>query len=221
MLSPFEIHARIFHPAGNERADLPGPPPVRDTPPRRREAIFLRLSSATGFFFVLRGFPAGSRFEHTDKQYHRPDLSERYKTRVMRPAMREGIVDQRLARLQGRGSERERTERTTAIIPYNPLSFFHDPTFLPNQPPLPSPPAALLFSPPLSLSLSLSLSLPRHSYLAILETQPRVSPPCLRVPRLCTLIYAFPFVHLCRARARPCVSYVRAGTCISSICIPT
>lgn len=126
----------------------------------------------------------------------------------MRSAMREGIVDQRLARLQGRGSERERTESHR----HHPIQppFVHPRPHLSSKP-TPAIPSSLVSAahclPPfLSFRLFLSLrrsppvvSFSRHSYLAILETQPRV---CLRVRRLCTLIYASPFVHLYRACVR-------------------
>lgn len=108
---------------------------------------------------LFRGnFGRIARFEHADKQYHRPDLTERYKTRVMRPAMREGIVDQGLARLQGRGSERERTYNHRHHPVPTPFSFFHDPTFLPNQPPSTPPRRRTILLALSSLSPSPSLS---------------------------------------------------------------
>lgn len=150
----------------------------------------------------------------------------------MRSAMRQGIVDQRLARLQGRGSERERTESHR----HHPIQppFVHPRPHLSSKP-TPAIPSTLVSPAPclppfpsfhlfLSLRDSLSLSLfvvsfSRHSYLAILETQPRVS-PC---PTCSSSLYAYIRVPFCTLvpRVRPCVEYVRAGTCISSICIPT
>ena len=197
--------------------------------PQRREAISLPPCSATAFFFVFfffflffgGDFGLGRGSNGTDKQYHRPDLNERYKTRVMRPAMREGIVDQRLARLQGHGSERERTESQPPSSRTNPLSFIHDPTFLPNQPPLhPSSLASSSLPPFLSSRLSLFLhrsirravSFSRHSYLAIFETQPWVSlSMCLRVLVRGIYIYIYIYIYL---RIPPFVHLYPACLCV-------
>lgn len=103
-------------------------------------------------------------------------------------------------------------QKATAIIPYNPLSFIRDPTFLPNQPPLSPPPLfpLLLAYLPFSLSVyfcpSVALS-PCSLFLSTFVSRylgdPATGPPvCLRVRRLCTLIYASPFVHLYRACVR-------------------
>lgn len=202
-----------------------------------RSAFFFVFSSFFFLFLFFRGdFRPGRGSNGTDKQYHRPDLNERYKTRVMRPAMREGIVDQRLARLQGRGSERERTEshrhhpaptlfRSSTTPPFfqtNPRStplLLLLPPCLPFSHPVLSPfVSAPLYSP-------CRVPFSRHSYLAIFETQPWVSLSyvCLRVlvvsfsagtcirisTRLpfCTLVTS---VSVCRV-------YVRVRTCISSI----
>lgn len=151
----------------------------------------------------------------------------------MRPAMREGIVDQRLARLQGRGSERERTEnhrhhpvqppfRSSTIPPFfqtNPrwpllsLPFSHFLSFC-LSPTSYNPCFSCSLSVSLSRSLLPVLSVSRHSYLAILETQVPV-PTCL------SSLYARIRVPFRTLATRPCVAYVQAGMCISSICIPT
>lgn len=130
----------------------------------------------------------------------------------MRSAMREGIVDQRLARLQGRGSERERTESHR----HHPIQppFVHPRPHLSSKPTpaIPSSlvPAAPCLPPFLSCRLFLSLpgplpvvSFSRHSYLAILETQPRVC-PCAYVFVVFVRLYTRPLLYTCTARASVC-----------------
>lgn len=98
-------------------------------------------------------------------------------------------------------------QKATAIIPYNPLSFIHDPTFLPNQPPLSPLRLFLLLLAYLPFSLSIYFCLSMALFLSTFVSRYLGDPatalcPCLRVPRLCTLIYASPFVHLYRACVR-------------------
>lgn len=136
------------------------PPDVFATPRRRRGKSFQSRSPPLLCFSGSEETRIFGRSEHADKQYHRPDLTERYKTGVMRAAMREGTVDQRSGRLQGRGSERER--RTTAIIPRQP------PYVLPRPPHLSSKPTpvrpfgrpSLTFPDPFSQPPSVSVRAP-------------------------------------------------------------
>lgn len=154
-------------PPPRERDNLAPPPPP----------LFL-----ANVFFVPRVFSDWvARSNAEDKVISSYRSQQRYKTRVMRPAMREGIVDQRRRHVC-----RDVEANVNGELPpsSNPLFVSsHDPTFLPNQLLPPSRSLLLLF-------LSLSLSLGIRTYLAILETQPRLSlslsPLC--APRLCTLI---------------------------------
>lgn len=144
----------------------------------------------------------------------------------MRSAMREGIVDQRLARLQGRGSERERTESHR----HHPIQppFVHPRPHLSSKP-TPAIPSSLVSAahclPPfLSFRLFLSLrrSPPRSLFLSTFVSR-YLGDPATGLPTCSSSLYAYIRVPFCTLvpRVRPCVEYVRAGTCISSICIPT
>lgn len=97
----------------------------------------------------------------------------------------------------------------------SPLAFFHDPTFLPNQPP--SALSAVLLSPfpipfpsfPPSLSarrVRRAASFSRRSYLAIFETQPRV---------LCDYVFVFArlyrLFHNVRANVEGALMLITSG----------
>lgn len=142
----------------------------------------------------------------------------------MRSAMREGIVDQRLARLQGRGSERERTESHR----HHPIQ----PPFVHPRPHLSSKPTPAIPSSLVSPAACLPPFLSFHLFLSLHGSLPldirislswRPSHGSLPVSTCSSSLYAYIRVPFCTLvpRVRPCVEYVRAGTCISSICIPT
>lgn len=108
-------------------------------------------------------------------------------------------------------------QKATAIIPYNPLSFIHDPTFLPNQPPLsPLPlfllllaylpfPLSIYFCRSVSLSLSLSLrSLFLSTFVSRYLGDPATGLPVSYVFVVFVRLHTRPLLYTCTARASVC-----------------
>lgn len=133
----------------------------------------------------------------------------------MRSAMRQGIVDQRLARLQGRGSERERTESHR----HHPIQppFVHPRPHLSSKP-TPAIPSTLVSPAPclppfpsfhlfLSLRDSLSLSL-RSLFLSTFVSRylgdPATGLPVSYVFVVFVRLHTRPLLYTCTARASVC-----------------